>query len=163
MLYNSTSKLEGSFEDVSLAQLNIAESSVIWNEAFVKIHIADVKGLNSEIKLNWNDTSLTMLPQSFGGEVSPGNLGSRLQITSLADLQSVRFSAVVDLNGSERLLFTPMGKTTTVKLSSSWSHPSFTGNILPQQSVVNDKGFTANWISLAHTRDFPQQWIGNAY
>ena len=163
MLYSSSSKLEGSFEQVSPSVLNIPESIIIWNEAFVKIHIADVKGLNNEIKLNWNDTSLTMLPQSFGDETSAGSLGSLLHVRSLADLQTVRFNTIIDLNGSEQLLFSPMGKTTTVKLSSSWSHPSFTGNILPQQSFVNDTGFTANWTSLSHTRAFPQQWIGNAY
>ena len=163
MLYSSTSKLEGSFEQVSPSILNISDSIIIWNEAFVKIHIADVKGLNNEIKLNWNDTILTMLPQSFGDETSGSSLGSLLRINSLSDIQAARFSTVIDLNGSEQLLFTPMGKTTTVKLSSGWSHPSFTGNILPHQSVINDTGFTANWTSLSHSRAFPQQWNGNAY
>ncbi|HEX6191045.1 MAG TPA: cell envelope integrity protein CreD [Chitinophagaceae bacterium] len=163
MLYTSSSKMEGTFEKVSLSLLNIAESSIIWNEAFVKFHVADVKGLNNEIKLNWNDTSLTLLPQSFGEDRSAGGLGSLLNVTSIADLQSVNFSTVIDLNGSERLLFTPVGKTTTVKLSSTWPHPSFTGNILPQQSDTNAKGFTANWTSLSHTRAYPQQWLGNAH
>jgi inner membrane protein len=67
------------------------------------------------------------------------------------------------LNGSEQLLFTPIGKSTTVSLSSTWPHPSFIGDILPQTNVVKDSGFTATWKSLAHKRSFPQQWKDGAY
>ena len=45
-------------------------------------------------------------------------------------LKNIRFGANLNINGSEQLLFTPVGKTTEVALQSSWPHPSFTGNIL---------------------------------
>ena len=55
------------------------------------------------------------------------------------------------------MLFTPVGKVTTVKLSSTWPDPSFTGGQLPDHRI-SDTGFVATWKSLAHTRNFPQAW-----
>ncbi len=66
------------------------------------------------------------------------------------------------MNGSEQLLFTPVGKETTVKLSSSWPDPSFTGGQLPEHRI-SDTGFVATWKSLAHTRNFPQAWKETSY
>ncbi|HEY0750683.1 MAG TPA: cell envelope integrity protein CreD, partial [Chitinophagaceae bacterium] len=59
--------------------------------------------------------------------------------------------------------FTPIGKVTNVTLQSSWPHPSFSGDILPLSSDINNSGFKATWKSLAHKRAFPQQWTGGAY
>ncbi len=77
-------------------------------------------------------------------------------------MKNVRFFADIHISGSEQLLFTPTGKTTTVKLNSVWPHPSFSGNFLPHSTEVNSKGFNATWKSLAHNRNFPQQWKGDA-
>ncbi|RYF87225.1 MAG: hypothetical protein EON98_01240 [Chitinophagaceae bacterium] len=63
----------------------------------------------------------------------------------------------------QKLLFTPLGKATSVNLSSSWPHPSFIGNSLPQATAVKDSGFTATWKSMGLKQSFPQQWKGNDY
>ena len=99
--------------------------------------------------------------------LSPGNPGEGLNalinISTIEDLKSIHFSADINLSGSEQLLFIPVGKSTTVNLNSKWPHPSFTGDILPQTTEISDNGFTATWKSLAHKRNFPQQWKDNAY
>ena len=86
-----------------------------------------------------------------------------LKANSEEEFSSIRFSTTINLNGSEQLRFTPVGKSTMVNLNSTWKDPSFSGNTLPQNTVVNDTGFTASWKSMAHKRNFPQQWTGNAY
>src|SRR5206468_2815842 len=55
------------------------------------------------------------------------------------------------------------GKATDVRLSSSWPHPSFTGDVLPQASQVHSNGFSAKWTSMAYKRSFPQQWKDNEF
>ena len=86
-----------------------------------------------------------------------------LKANSEEEFSSIRFSTTINLNGSEQLRFTPVGKSTMVNLNSTWKDPSFSGNTLPQNTVVNDTGFTASWKSMSHKRNFPQQWTGNAY
>lgn len=163
MLYNSRIQLAGSFSNLTPQRLNIPEENILWSEAAVKLSIADTKGLNEELKVQWNDTTLTLAPQTASDPSAPEALSAPLPVAGWEALRSARFSSAIDLNGSEQLLFTPVGKSTTVNLQSKWPHPSFTGDILPQSSQVKDSGFTATWKSLSHKRNFPQQWKDNAY
>jgi inner membrane protein len=163
MLYNSVTRLNGSFVTPNLSILNISPEQVIWNEAFVKIHVSDAKGLSSELLLKWKDSTLTMSPSIADDRHSAGSLGAMLAVQQPDDVKNVNFSIDINLNGSEKLLYTPVGKSTTVNLNSTWSHPSFTGNTLPQTTAVSDSGFTATWNSLSHTRGYPQQWKDDSY
>ncbi len=161
MLYTTNIKLSGRFSEILPAKLNITPESILWNEAFVSLHLSDAKGLNEELVLHWNNQPLVLSPQT-SGEPS-GGMQAPLTLTRPEDLKNASFSSTINLNGSEQLLFTPVGKVTAVSMQSSWPHPSFNGNVLPQTTDVKEKGFTANWKSLSHNRNFPQQWTDNAY
>jgi inner membrane protein len=161
MLYTANIKMSGNFREPALDKLNIAPSDVLWNEASVQFHLSDVKGLNDEMKVNWNGTLFPLLSNTSEG--TGETLSSPLNLTSAEDLKNKTFSTEFNLNGSEQLLFTPVGKSTTTIVNSSWPHPSFTGNTLPQTTEVKDSGFTAAWKSLSHKRSFPQQWKDGAF
>ncbi len=163
MLYNSRINLSGSFKSIDLQKLNILPEDVIWDEAFVKFSVSDVKGLNEELMLQWNNKPLALSPQSFEDRSGSNGLTAALLLNGIDDLRNSNFSSQLDLNGSEQLLFTPLGKSTSVTMQSKWPHPSFSGDILPQNSQVKDSGFSANWKSMAHKRSFPQQWKDDAY
>ncbi len=160
MLYDTKVNLSGTFNEPAFAKLNIPADKVIWNEAFVTINIADSKGLNDQLTLNWKDSIIELSPQS--NSANDGMTGA-LNKTSAEDFKNINFNTTIDLNGSEQLLFTPVGKTTIVDITSTWKDPSFSGNILPQTSDISDSGFTANWKSMSHKRNFPHQWVDNAY
>lgn len=162
ILYQSDISMSGSFKNISLGKLKLPADKVIWNEAYVKMNVADTRGLNEELKLKWNDTTLEFAPQTFT-DALPDGMTAPLTISSEADLQQVSFSSQININGSEQLLFTPLGKTTTVSVQARWPHPSFTGSMLPQQSNIGRDSFSATWKSLAHKRNFPQHWTGSLY
>jgi inner membrane protein len=162
MLYGSRINLSGTFNEARLEGLNIRSEDVLWNEAFIRLNIADTKGLNDELKLNWNNQLLTLSPMSSGGSGDDA-LSARLPLKSAEDMKNIHFSSDLSLSGTEQLLFTPVGKSTTVTMNSTWPHPSFTGSILPQSTQIKDSGFTATWKSLAHKRNFPQMWKDDEY
>ncbi|MGV3658035.1 MAG: cell envelope integrity protein CreD [Chitinophagaceae bacterium] len=155
ILYKAQANISGSFAELPWQQLKISPDKVLWNEAYVKMDVADVKGLNEELGLKWNDSLLALTPQSLP---DPSGDGMAAAVALSPDAKGFTFAAIMDLNGSEQLLFTPMGKTTQVQLQAQWPHPSFTGNILPEPYQIKDSGFTAQWKSLAHKRNFPQHW-----
>lgn len=159
MLYDAKTTIAASFNELAIDKLNITTDKFIWNEAFVIMNIADNKGLNEQLTIKWRDSIIELSPQP-GSDVG---MTALLQTNSLEDFKNAKFSTTIDLNGSEQLLFTPVGKSTTVKISSGWKDPSFSGSMLPQTTDVTDSGFTATWKSMAHKRNFPQQWIGNSY
>jgi len=142
MLYNTKINITGSFNKVQFEKLSISAEALLLNKAFVKLNLSDIQGLNDPVKLKWKDSVVS----------------APVQLNSIADLENISFSTDIDLNGSEQLLFTPLGKSTTVTVNSSWKDPSFNGSILPQPTEVSDSGFTATWKSMAHARSFPQQW-----
>ncbi|MBL7746098.1 MAG: cell envelope integrity protein CreD [Chitinophagaceae bacterium] len=160
MLYDTKATLSGSFTKPAFDKLGISAEQVIWNEAFVIMNIADNKGLNDQLTLNWKDSLIELSPEAGS---SSDRMTAPLAASSAEDIANVNFTTTIDLNGSEQLFFTPVGKLTTVNMESAWKHPSFSGSMLPQTSDVSDSGFKASWKSMSHKRSFPQQWIGNAY
>ena len=154
MLYSAETKISGEFATFPLQQLKIDPAQVLWNEAYVCMSLADSKGLKEEIKLQWNDSVVTLNPSLVDNGVMKE--GFTAPVAAAAD-RPIRFSSTIKINGSEQLLFTPVGKVTTVKLSSTWPDPSFTGGQLPDHRI-SDTGFVATWKSLAHTRNYPQAW-----
>lgn len=163
MLYTSKVNLRGSFNSIALEKLKIDSSNVIWNEAFVHINVSDVKGLNDELKLQWNNQPLVLSADEGEGNALDGGLSAPLKLTGFEDLKHVDFATDMNISGSEELLFTPVGKSTTVDMSAKWPHPSFTGDILPLNTKISKDSFYAKWKSVAQKRNFPQQWKDNAF
>jgi inner membrane protein len=163
MLYTSRVKVKGTFSSVALDKLKIDPKDVIWNEAFVHINISDVKGLNEELKIQWNNQVLTMSPEAVEGSAIGNGLNAQLNLNNVEEVKHTDFAADLTLSGSEELLFTPIGKSTSVEMSAKWPHPSFTGDILPVNSKISKDSFYANWKSVSQKRNFPQQWKDNAF
>jgi inner membrane protein len=121
------------------------------------------KGLKDELQLTWNDSILSLTPSAVNSAAFKEGFISPVIINETVVSSPISFSCRISLNGSEQLLFTPVGKQTTVTIQSTWPDPSFTGNQLPDSSSISEKGFQARWKSLSHTRNFPQAWKEDTY
>ena len=155
-LYQSDLKVNGNFLAPDFKPFNIDPGNIEWSEAFVEIGLSDLQGLNAQPLLQWNDSSMEL------STVADGETALRT-LLPLNPQQGGNFSFNLDLNGSKQLQVMPVGKLTELKLQSTWKDPSFSGNLLPQSSSVNDSGFTAYWKSLAQHRAFPRQWTDDQY
>lgn len=159
MLYSSDLQIDGRFDPLPLQQLQLSADKVIWNEAYVAMGVTDAKGLRDELQLKWNDSMYTLNPSRFDTGFLKEGFSTPV---SIAPGQTITFSAQVKLQGSGELLFLPTGKSTDVKLSSVWKEPSFSGATLPDYTL-SSAGFTAQWKSMAHTRNYPQAWKNQTY
>ena len=156
MLYSSDVRLQGWFSSLQPQKLGLLPEAMLWNEASVRMSLSDYKGLNEELRLKINDSTVALSPQD-ADDASSTFFSTPVSLSG-TEGKDIRFATQFSLNGSEQLLFTPVGRTTTVNLSSAWPHPSFTGNSLPQTTAVTDSGFTATWKTVGHKQGFPQQW-----
>jgi inner membrane protein len=163
MLYSSQITLSGRFTPLPLEKVEILNSSIMWDEAYVSMGITDTRGLKNEMQINWNDSAITLNPPPSTTAGASDLFTAPLHLTATDAAEEMRFSSVIRLNGSERLLFSPVGKETTVEMESTWPDPSFSGSQLPVASDISKGGFSATWKSLSHTRRFPQYWIDDAY
>lgn len=159
LLYSSVNRVSGKFTQIPFEKMKLDPASVLWREAYVAIWLRDAKGLKEEIRLNWNDSAVTLNPTVVNnalmkeGFVAPVEVGPG---------KEYNFSATIGLNGSTQLLFTPVGRESEVKLTSTWPDPGFTGAQLPDHQVT-ESGFVATWKNFAHSRNFPQAWKDEVY
>lgn len=163
MLYSSIIDLAGNFSALPLQKLKLSPGDMVWNEAYLCMGINDVKGLKDELKLNWNDSLLSFTPSNVNNAVFKDCFVSPVSIDANGATTGIRFSGQININGSQQLLFTPVGRQTTAQMQSTWPDPSFTGSQLPDSSTILKSGFIATWKSLSHTRNFPQAWKDDSY
>ncbi|MFN0037831.1 MAG: cell envelope integrity protein CreD [Saprospiraceae bacterium] len=162
VLYGSRLTLEGTFSPPVVQKLIPADATVLWGKAVLVLGIPDLRGLEDQVTLLWDDQSsmfdpgvpVTGLPES--GIHVPISLtaGEQAGIPS----NTHRFKIGLALKGSGSLFFTPVGKVTDVKIASPWADPSFTGAFLPDEKSVSATGFEASWKVLNLNRNYPQQW-----
>lgn len=158
VLYNTVLSLKGSFSMPDLKALGVSPRDIRWDRAFLSVGVPDMKGLKETIGLKLNGVETIMNP----GIASPDVLGAGLSsaIPDLRREEKLSFDLRLNLNGSQWLGFVPVGKVTTLALSSSWTNPSFDGAFLPEKREVGPKGFSATWKVLHLNRNYPQAWIG---
>lgn len=178
VVYQSKLKVKSSFTKPDFKSLAVAEEDILWKDAYMAFGITDLRGISENPVFTLDGQPLSAEPSNnIGATVSqernastgdyayqdaPAALSSTGIITKLnwENSESFRSNLTVELNlkGSERLDFVPAGKTTSVKLSSTWNNPSFDGEFLPAQREITEAGFTASWKVLHFNRPFSQQW-----
>jgi inner membrane protein len=160
-LYNAQLVLTGSFSFHKADHKDVPEQQIEWSGARISLGISDIRGITDLITAHVNDTKIVMDRGIETHDVLSS--GVIAPITIDRETKKCSFKIVVNLTGSDGINFIPLGKSTTVSLSSDWPNPSFRGAFLPFERSMSKKGFTATWKVLELNRKYPQQWAGNKY
>ncbi len=172
VVYSTDLTISGNFKRPDFSEWKIDDSSILWDEAALSIGISDMRGIQNTIQLAWNESTLAFEPgvrhslsssvqDNYGNKISNAGISTSIDLSD--DKSTYGFECSINLNGSQRIYFTPVGRKTNVTLRSDWSTPSFKGAFLPDDRKVNTEGFTANWEVLNLNRNYPQQWRGEQY
>jgi len=163
VVYDSKLSLKGSFDKLDFEDLGINAEWLQLDQAKLNVGINDLKGIENQIELKWNDSLYNFNPSivSKSPDVNSG-INSPVDI-SLTDSTDYSFEFDLNLKGSQHIFFTPVGKTTVANLKSSWDTPSFSGKFLPDTRNTDNNGFTADWKILHLNRNYPQMWLDNDY
>jgi inner membrane protein len=154
-LYRSDCNLNGFF---MLKEAASAPGETIhWDAATLCLGFSDTRGIETQPTANFMGTEYP-----FGAGMPNSLLGSKgasiaVNLSDISPDQKLSFNIPVKLRGSESLQIIPIGKTTSVRLTSPWTSPSYTGKFLPDHTP-SDSGFDAKWNVLHFNRDFPQVW-----
>ena len=162
IVYNSSLHIQGTLPHPDLTDWKIKNEDIVWDETFVSFGLSDLKGIQENITINWNDTEIDLNPGIQTSDVIYNGLSSRIPLNSKDTVKSLlNFSLDIIINGSSSLFFVPLGKSTLVTLNSTWKNPSFDGAFLPDNREISKDGFTANWNVLHQNRSYPQQFLGS--
>ncbi len=160
VVYSSKLRFEGFFQGFDLNGLNVSDEDILWDKSFLSFGIPDLRGIEEQIKLHWNSDVQLFNPGVETNDVMASGIHSAVAINKSESKKRFSFSFDISLKGSERIFFIPVGKTTDVHISSSWSTPSFDGAFLPGKRDISEKGFSASWKVLHLNRNYPQSWTG---
>lgn len=181
VVYQSELNIAASFASPDFKSLAVEEDLVQWQDAYMVFGISDVRGISDSLSFRVNGNPYTAEPSSNIG-IKVSSMNSRMNnpyashiptpstrdagangiiiktpATNAAELTG-KVDIALKLKGSERLNFTPTGKSTSVAIEGPWADPSFDGEFLPESREISDDAFKAEWKVLHFNRPFPQQW-----
>ena len=137
-VYLANLQLRASF---SADKFQLKPNQVI-NQAYLVLGVSDPRGLKA---IQVRDNSNRTLPALPGVPDTYFNQGFHVEIAPNALKQDLALEATIELAGSTRLDLVPIGENNEFKLKSTWRHPSFSGNFLPEKRDVSQQGFHALW------------------
>ncbi len=159
VVYSSDLNISGEF--IMPRSQDIEGGELLWKEAYYTLGISDNRGLKGNIVLRSSSTSSEAIPGLRDSDLFQSGVSFPAYIEEID--KKFLFSMEIDLAGSESISFSPVGKTTNVRLQSQWNSPGFKGNFLPTERSVNKDGFVAEWLVTNLNRNFPQYWFGKNY
>ncbi len=167
LVYTADLNVDGYFLRPKIKNLSNYIDKIHWDRAWLAVGISDTQAINKVSSLTWvNQQQVDFEPGTQVVNTIKNGFHAPLDL-SINDseneddsslTQKYPFQLVINVNGSQGFYFSPFGKTTDVKVTSDWPHPSFQGNVLPDDHKVSDTGFKANWSVPHLARNYPQLW-----
>lgn len=159
VVYKSKIIISGSFDSLDWDFAGVEKNNILRERASLCLGIPDVRGIREATSISFMDQKLEVKP----GLPSQNVLNSGVSApVNLEDKNvSMKFKIELHLDGSSSLAFSPLGKTTSVNMTSPWSAPSFDGAFLPLEKKIAMDGFTASWKVLHLNRSIPHTWKGS--
>jgi len=159
-VYKMTLLAKGTFLHPNLSDWGVNAEDIRWDKAEIGVRISDARAIQNQTSLVWDKASVPFEPGTgeFGGESS----GIHAPMKGLLGDKGYTFSFPLVLQGSTGAYFAPLGKETSVSLSSNWSNPSFQGSWLPGERSVTPEGFRSRWSIPSLGRNYPQRWSSDS-
>ncbi len=146
-IYNSKLQVTGEFNNQALLDLvaDNKDKKLQWEKPYLTVLVRDQRGIARPPSLQWVGSAVAFQP----GSDLPGsaNAGMHAKLPEIATDTAARlpFAFDMELNGMRAMNFALLSEDTDVQLASNWASPSFTGELLPTQRAISEKGFTAQW------------------
>ncbi|WP_137938363.1 cell envelope integrity protein CreD [Chitinivorax sp. B] len=143
-VYGTDLQLDGTFQIPPLLGVNTKEvEGFEMGQPVLAVGIADIRGIKQSPKSRWNSQAITFEPGTQLPQLGSGIHARVPDVTEAGG--TVPFQLSLKLSGMDNLNFMPLGRDTDVSLTSSWRHPSFFGQYLPESRTIDKNGFQASW------------------
>ena len=158
LVYEAELNLTGSFDKLDIQSMSDHIHRIDWDKAYLVLGLSDTRAINEVSSLNWNGDEIGYSPGTKVTDLLSHGFHASLKGLNAETEQHV-FNTKISINGSQGFRFAPFGENTTVKMKSSWPHPSFQGMTLPSSYEITADGFTSSWMIPHLARNYPQSWV----
>lgn len=164
LVYTANMSLSGEFDYKALIDSATQQQSerrhYKWKKAWVLIGLSDTKAIAENAYFEWGDHAILLQPGTQSPKFMPAGFNVPLGDVDLNQKEtSHKFKIQLTFKGSQGVKFAPLGQVSKAHITSTWQHPSFQGDILPQQYEATNDGFSAKWDIPYLARNYPQRWI----
>ncbi|MGP1716925.1 MAG: cell envelope integrity protein CreD [Methylophilus sp.] len=146
LMYRFNGDVSGSF---NLDQIKLEpqhkNGKLIMGRPVLSIGLSDTRGIDGQPVLNWDGQKIAL---KQGSQLPLSMAGIHADLDSLKPEQhSVAFKLNLHIRGMQQFKVIPVADKNTVQLHSSWQHPHFDGNFLPDAASqkIDQHGFQATW------------------
>jgi len=159
-VYTADLVVAGSFRGLRAAVESLSSpdrlQDIDWSKAVIAFGLTDPRGIVEIVGFDLNGHAAQPRPGTTLEDLVPRGFHIAVGSTISDDLE---FDLPLVIRGSDSLSFLPLGEATGASIRSDWPHPSFSGDVLPANRVINDTGFSAEWTIPLLNRSYPQAWI----
>lgn len=156
IVYRSKVKMSGYFNPADLKIVDVSAEKIMLQKTAIELNWSDLKGLVENIDFKIGGTTYPLEPDMS----DKGSLIALLDLNPLMG-NKIPFECEFTIRGTNNISAIPLGKNTSMTVISSWPSPKFSGNYLPDERTIDDKGFTAVWKIPQSSRPFRQAWLGS--
>lgn len=151
LLYTADIRMSGNFQPL-FDEIENVKKNVLWDQAKMSLILEDSRRIQAIPQVTFEGVDRAFEPSQDAEQIIASHLG--------LDNENVQnpFAITLSLRGSKQFMFTPVGKETKARVSSSWQHPGFSGYFLPTNHETTENGFQADWNISYFGKSFPQQW-----
>ena len=145
-LYTGPLHLSGSFGKVDVQEIENLSGFDSLGQPYFVVSISDPRGIVDVPSFILDGESLDL---KEGVSTSQLDKGMHIPVSfeALSASDESRFDLTFTLQGTQKLSVVPVGRQSTMALSSDWPHPNFLGNTLPKEHDISEQGFSAQWQS----------------
>lgn len=141
----------GRFPAHKLEELEADYGTLNTNDTTLFIGVSDSVGIRSG-SLIWNEQSIKLVPGPGFDNAAPG---IHSEVVLNGQDTSAAFQFLMTLRATKRIGVVPVATESNVVMSSTWPHPSFQGDTLPDTREVSEEGFIATWSTQGFDIRFP--------
>lgn len=164
VVYNSPINISGSFVyPEELKHIINGKENVTIAEAAIYMGISDLRGICEEVNMDFGEQKINLNSGMPSNALFNPGVACVINIDAFLAGETIPFNTNISLKGSKSVSFIPLGKITSVKLSSNCQTPSFTGAFLPNNREVTADGFSSDWKIVQVNRNYPQVIQNFAY
>ena len=113
-VYRSQLGFEGSFDRPDFSGWAISPEDILWDRAELIMEVADPRAIQEAVQIDWAGETLAFEPGT--GRRRTKRAGIHVPLGDGLNGETLSFSYVLELNGSMRLGFAPLGRNTEVSL-----------------------------------------------
>lgn len=156
LVYAAELDVVATIDALEITSLSNSIETIHWDKAWLSVGLSDTRAIKEVSLFEWNGKTRVLSPGTQLSEVASGFHAA------LPELEPARTHTVkirMNVAGSGSFNFTPFGESTRVNMKSTWPHPSFHGDSLPDDHLITEEGFSASWDIPHLARNYPQAWV----